>query len=64
MASFQTKIGWKRLRSRENKKYRSVSFLLAAYQKIPKKQQKNLKKYQDGFILKQNRLEKGEKERK
>ena len=26
-ASFQTKIGWKRLRRRENKNYRSISFL-------------------------------------
>ena len=26
MASFQTKIGWKRLRKRENNKYRFVSF--------------------------------------
>ena len=25
-ASFQAKIGWKRLRKRENKNYRSVSF--------------------------------------
>ena len=27
MDSFQAKIGWKRLRKRENKNYRSVSFL-------------------------------------
>ena len=27
MASFQSKIGWKRLRRRENNNYRSVSFL-------------------------------------
>ena len=27
MASFQTKISWKRLRMRENKNYRSISFL-------------------------------------
>ena len=27
MASFQSKIGWKRLRKRENKNYRSPSFL-------------------------------------
>ena len=27
MASFQTKIGWKRLRMRDNKNYRSISFL-------------------------------------
>ena len=41
MASFQAKIGWKRQRKRENKNYRSVSFLPDAKQKIPKKQQKN-----------------------
>ena len=27
MASFQAKIGWKRLRKRENKNYPSVQFL-------------------------------------
>ena len=27
IASFQAKIGWKRLRERENKSYHSVSFL-------------------------------------
>ena len=27
MASFQVKIGWKMMRKRENKNYRSVSFL-------------------------------------
>ena len=27
MASFQSKIGWKRLRKRENKNYRFVPFL-------------------------------------
>ena len=43
MASFQAKIFWKRPSKRENKNYRFVSFLLDAYQKIPKKQQKNLK---------------------
>ena len=42
MASFQAKIGWKMPRKREYKKYRSVSFLLDAKQKIPKKF-KNLK---------------------
>ena len=43
MASFQAKIGCKRLRKRENKNYHSVSFLLDGLEKIPKKQQKNLK---------------------
>ena len=28
MASFQAKTGWKRLKKRENKNYRFVSFLL------------------------------------
>ena len=28
MASFQAKAGWKRLKKRENKNYRFVSFLL------------------------------------
>ena len=37
MASFQAKIGWKRLRKRENKNYRSVTFLPDGLQKIPKK---------------------------
>ena len=27
MASFQAKIGWKRMRNRENNNYRSVPFL-------------------------------------
>ena len=43
MGSFQAKIGWKRLRKRENKNYRSVSFLPDGLEKIPKKQLKNLK---------------------
>ena len=36
-ASFQAKIGLKRLGKRENKKYCSVQFLLDVQQKIPKK---------------------------
>ena len=40
MASFQAKIGWKRLKKRENKNYRFVSFLPDGQQKNPKKQQK------------------------
>ena len=43
MASFQTKIGWKRPRKRENKSSRSVSFLPNASYKISKKQPKNSK---------------------
>ena len=41
MATFQAKIGWKMMRKRENKNYRSIPFLPDAEWKIPKKQQKN-----------------------
>ena len=44
MASFQSKIGWKRLRKTENKSYRSVSFLSGTKQKIKKKIAKKFKK--------------------
>ena len=37
MASFQAKIGWKMPRKRENKNYRSVTFLPDAKLNIPKK---------------------------
>ena len=40
MASFKAKIVWKRLKKRESKNYRFVSFLLYGQQKIPKKQEK------------------------
>ena len=63
MASFQAKIGWKRLRKRENKNYRSVTFLPDGLEEIPKNQQK-FKKYHYGIISSQNRLEQAEKERK
>ena len=43
MASFQTKIGWKRLRKRSNKNYRSDYFRPDPEQRIKKKQQKNSK---------------------
>ena len=53
MSSFQAKIGWKRLRKRENKNYRSVSFLplrlIENYKEIAKKLKK-LKKYNYGFF--------------
>ena len=67
MASFQAKIGWKSLRKRENKNYRSPSFLHDAYYKITKKIAKKIqksKKYHYGIISGQNMLEKAEKERK
>ena len=50
MAYFQTKIGWKRLRKRENKNYHSVSFQLEALQKISKKQEKKFKKLKNTII--------------
>ena len=43
MASFQAKIGTKRLRKRENKNYCSVPFQPVALQKISKKKEKKLK---------------------
>ena len=43
MAYFLAKIGLKRPRKRENNNYRSLPFLPDSKQKIPKKQQKNLK---------------------
>ena len=51
MASFQAKIGLKRPIKIENKKYRVVTFLPDALQKIPKKQQKNIKKYKKKIPL-------------
>ena len=68
MASFRAKIGWKRLRKRENKNYRSVLF--CSYPTRNNKLQKNSKeiqkitKYRYGFISGQNLLKKAEKERK
>ena len=41
MASFQAKIGWKRLRKRANKNYISATFLPDELEKIPKKKRKN-----------------------
>ena len=64
MASFQAKIGWKMVRKRENKNYRSFPFLTDTQWKIPKKQQKKLKKNHYGGISSQNQLENAEKERK
>ena len=63
MASFQAKIVWKRPRKVENKKYRVVTFLPDALQKIQKKNKK-IKKYRYGIISSQNSLEKAKKERK
>ena len=57
MGSFQAKRGWKRLRKRENKNYRSVTFLPDGLEKIPKKKQKNFEKLNNaiyGNISSQN----------
>ena len=65
MVSFQSKIGWKRLRKTENKSYRSVSFLSGTKQKIKKKNSKKIqkiKKYHYGFISRRRMLEKDVKE--
>ena len=66
MALFQAKIGWKRLRKRENKKYCSVSFLPDVQQKFQENNKKiqKIEKYQCGFIISQSRFEKAGKERK
>ena len=66
MASFQAKIGWNRPRKRENK----IIIPFRSYPKRNRKFQKNsrkirkIKNYHYGFISRQNRLEKAEKERK
>ena len=68
MASFHAKIGWKRPRKRKNTNYRSVPF--RSYTTRNTKLQKNrikiqkIKQYLYGFISRQNRLEKAEKEKK
>ena len=49
MGSFPAKIGWTRLRKRENKNYSPVLFFPKAQQKIPKKNQKIIK-YRCGFF--------------
>ena len=66
MASFQSKIGWKRTRKTENNNHRSVSFLPGAKQQIKKNSKKipKTKKHRYGFISSQNRLENDEIERK
>ena len=65
IASLQAKRGRKRPRKRKNKNYRSVQFRPDAKLKIKKKIAKKIQKiqkYHYGFISRQNRLEKGEKE--
>ena len=55
MASFQAKLGWKRLRMGENKNYRFVSFLLDRLEKIQKNSKKiqKISKYDYGIISSQ-----------
>ena len=57
MASFQAKIGWKRLRKRENTNYRFVSFLPMRNRKFQTNSKKIQKiiKYFYGFISSQNK---------
>ena len=49
-ASFEAKIGWKRLRKRENRNYRSVTFLPDWLEKITKKKAKKLKKLKNNIM--------------
>ena len=64
MASFQAKICWKRLvKIKIIVPFRSNPSHNRKLKKNSKKIQK-IKKYHDGFISSQNRLEKTEKERK
>ena len=72
MPSFQTKIGWKRLRKRENKKKKSFIWVptrpvIENFKKKIAKKLKNLKKKKKhyyGIFSSQNKLGKAEKERK
>ena len=66
MASFQAKIGWKRLTKRENKNYRFVRSYPTGNRKFEKNSKKILKiqKYHYGIVSCQNKVEKAEKERK
>ena len=65
MDSFEAKIGWRRMRKRENKNYHFVStrLLKENSKKNFKNIQKIKKKYHCGFISSRNRLEKAEKEK-
>ena len=66
MASFQAKIGRKRMRNRETKiivPFRSYQMRSRKFKKKNKKNQKT-KKYHFLFVLSKNRLGMDEKERK
>ena len=65
MVSFEAKIGWRRMRKRENKNYRSVpTRCVIENSKKGAKKYKKIKKYHCDFISCQNRLEKAAKDRK
>ena len=64
MDSFEAKIGWRRMRKRENKNYRSVpTRLLIENSKKNSKNIQKIKKYHCDFISSRNRLEKAEKDK-
>ena len=65
MGSFRAKIGWKRLRKRENKNYGFVSSLTTRNRKFRKNSKKiqKIEKYHYCFISSQNRAERNEKEK-
>ena len=66
MDSFQAKIGWRRMRKRENKIIVPFRFYPMHNRKFQKnsKKIKNIKKNHYGVISSQNRLENAEKNRK
>ena len=49
-AAFQAKIGWKRLRKRENKNYRSVSFHYVPTRRVGRKSKKIAKKLKNTIM--------------
>ena len=50
MASFEAKEGWKKAEKQRNKNYISVTILPDGLEKIPKKQQKNLKNQKNNIM--------------
>ena len=66
MASFQAKIGWKRMKKRENKNYHSVPFNPTQNLTFQKNSNiiEKIKVYHYGFISSLNRLENAGKEKK
>ena len=62
MDSFEAKIGWRRMRKRKNKNYRSVpTRCVIENSKKGAKKFKKIKKYYYGFISSHYMLEKDEK---